>query len=129
MSNVLVTGGAGFIGSHVTEELVGRGHNVVVLDDLSGGFVDNIVDGARFVEGSINDVALVETLFAEGRFEHVFHLAAYAAEGLSHFIRRFNYNNNLIGSINLINAVGQSRRELLRVHLVDRGVRRAASCR
>ena len=100
----LVTGGAGFIGSHVTEELVRRGHNVVVLDDLSGGFVDNIVDGARFVEGSINDVALVETLFAEGRFEHVYHLAAYAAEGLSHFIRRFNYNNNLIGSINLINA-------------------------
>ena len=104
MSNILVTGGAGFIGSHVTEELVKRGHNVVVLDDLSGGFVDNIVDGARFVEGSINDIALVETLFAEGRFEHVFHLAAYAAEGLSHFIRRFNYTNNLIGSINLINA-------------------------
>lgn len=104
MSNVLVTGGAGFIGSHVTEELVKRGHNVVVLDDLSGGFADNVVDGARFVEGSINDADLVERLFREARFEQVFHLAAYAAEGLSHFIRRFNYNNNLIGSINLVNA-------------------------
>lgn len=104
MSNVLVTGGAGFIGAHVTEELVKRGYRVTVLDDLSGGFVDNIVDGAEFVQGSINDVALIDRLFTEKRFEYVYHLAAYAAEGLSHFIKRFNYNNNLIGSVNLINA-------------------------
>lgn len=104
MNNILVTGGAGFIGSHVTEELVNRGHQVTVLDDLSGGFLDNVVDGATFIQGSINDVALVEDLFAQKDFDYVFHLAAYAAEGLSHFIKRFNYNNNLIGSVNLINA-------------------------
>ncbi len=104
MSKILVTGGAGFIGSHVTEELLKRGHLVTVLDDLSGGFVDNVVAGAEFVKGSINDVALVNQLFEHGRFEYVYHLAAYAAEGLSHFIKRFNYNNNLIGSVNLINA-------------------------
>jgi UDP-glucose 4-epimerase len=104
MSKILVTGGAGFIGSHVTEELVNRGHDVTVLDDLSGGFVDNIVEGIEFVDGSINDVARVNTLFEQQRFDYVYHLAAYAAEGLSHFIKRFNYNNNLIGSINLINA-------------------------
>ncbi|HIE56929.1 MAG TPA: NAD-dependent epimerase/dehydratase family protein [Anaerolineales bacterium] len=104
MSKILVTGGAGFIGSHVAEELVRSGHEVIVLDDLSGGFADNVPDGARFVEGSINDLALINRLFAEERFEYVFHLAAYAAEGLSHFIKRFNYNNNLMGSINLINA-------------------------
>lgn len=104
MSNILVTGGAGFVGAHVTEELVKRGHNVLVLDDLSGGFVDNVVSGAEFVQGSINDVALIDRLFGEKQFEYVFHLAAYAAEGLSHFIKRFNYNNNLIGSVNLINA-------------------------
>jgi UDP-glucose 4-epimerase len=62
------------------------------------------VQGARFVEGSINDVDLVNNLFEECQFDYVYHLAAYAAEGLSHFIKRFNYNNNLIGSINLINA-------------------------
>jgi UDP-glucose 4-epimerase len=56
------------------------------------------------VEGSITDAALVEQLFAGNKFEHVFHLAAYAAEGLSHFIKRFNYTNNLLGSVNLINA-------------------------
>jgi UDP-glucose 4-epimerase len=104
MSNVLVTGGAGFIGSHVTEELLKSGHQVVVLDDLSGGFVDNIVDGAGFVQGSVNDVDLVQALFSEHQFKYVFHLAAYAAEGLSHFIKRFNYTNNLIGSVNLINT-------------------------
>ena len=104
MSKVLVTGGAGFIGSHVTEALIGSGHSVVVLDDLSGGFEDNVLPGAEFVQGSITDVELVSKLFAENEFEYVFHLAAYAAEGLSHFIKRFNYNNNLIGSVNLINA-------------------------
>jgi UDP-glucose 4-epimerase len=104
MSKILVTGGAGFIGSHVAEELVDRGHDVTVLDDLSGGFADNVVDGARFIQGSINDVELVNRLFDQAQFDHVYHLAAYAAEGLSHFIKRFNYNNNLIGSINLINA-------------------------
>ena len=104
MSKVLVTGGAGFIGSHVTDELVRRGHRVIVLDDLSGGFKENVIPPAEFVEGSITDVALVNRLFEEHRFEYVYHLAAYAAEGLSHFIKRFNYTNNLIGSVNLINA-------------------------
>ena len=104
MSNILVTGGAGFIGSHVTEELVDRGHVVIVLDDLSGGFMDNVPRGTNFVPGSITDEDLVNNLFEQEQFEHVFHLAAYAAEGLSHFIKRFNYNNNLIGSVNLINA-------------------------
>jgi UDP-glucose 4-epimerase len=104
MSEILVTGGAGFIGSHVTEELFKRGHSVTVLDDLSGGFVDNLVDGVRFVKGSITDFQLVNELFENGHFEYVYHLAAYAAEGLSHFIKRFNYTNNLIGSVNLINA-------------------------
>ncbi len=103
-STVLVTGGAGFIGSHVVTELLARGHRVVALDDLSGGFRANVDERATFVEGSILDVALIERLFDEQRFAYVFHLAAYAAEGLSPFIRRFNYQNNLIGSVNLINA-------------------------
>lgn len=104
MPRVLVTGGAGFIGSHVAEHLVHRGHAVTVLDDLSGGYRDNVPPGAEFVHGSITDVELVNDLFAQRRFAHVFHLAAYAAENLSHFIKRFNYTNNLTGSVNLINA-------------------------
>ena len=104
MSRVLVTGGAGFIGSHVADALLARGHSVAVLDDLSGGFRQNVPAAASFIEGSVTDAALVERICAEGAFHHVYHLAAYAAEGLSHFIRRFNYTNNVIGSVNLINA-------------------------
>ena len=100
----LVTGGAGFLGSHVADALLAAGDEVVVLDDLSGGFRDNVPEGAAFVEGSICDHKLVDRLFADHRFEAVFHLAAYAAEVLSPFIRRFNYENNLVGSANLVNA-------------------------
>lgn len=100
----LVTGGAGFMGSHVADHLLRMGHDVVVLDDLSGGFEDNVPAGATFVKGSILEPDLIDRLFERHGFTHVYHLAAYAAEGLSHFIKRFNYNNNLIGSVNLINA-------------------------
>ncbi len=103
MPKSLVTGGAGFIGAHVTNELVKMGHSVVVLDDLSGGFAENVNPAALFIEGSITDHELLAKLFNEHRFDYVYHLAAYAAEGLSHFIKRFNYTNNLIGSVNLIN--------------------------
>jgi UDP-glucose 4-epimerase len=104
MKTVLVTGGAGFIGAHVAEALLRRGCRVTVLDDLSGGFEDNIPAGATFVRGSVTDATLVDRLCADGGFDYVYHLAAYAAEGLSHFIKRFNYTNNIIGSVNLINA-------------------------
>jgi len=100
----LVSGAAGFIGSHVVDELLSMGHEVVALDDLSGGYRDNVNPAARFLEGSCTDAALVDRLFNEHKFDYVYHLAAYAAEGLSHFIRRFNYTNNVIGSMTLINA-------------------------
>ena len=100
----LVTGGAGFMGSHVAEHALRLGHDVVVLDDLSGGFRDNVPAKATFIEGSVLDHELINRLFDRYSFDYVYHLAAYAAEGLSHFIKRFNYNNNLIGSVNLVNA-------------------------
>ena len=99
----LVTGGAGFIGSHVANELLKMNHIVIVLDDLSGGFTRNINPNCIFVNGSITDENVLDKIFNQYQIDYVYHLAAYAAEGLSHFIRKFNYENNLIGSINLIN--------------------------
>jgi len=99
----LVTGAAGFIGSHVAEQLLAAGTEVVALDDLSGGFADNVPKGAIFQEGSVLDKALLRHIFTEHKIDTVYHLAAYAAEGLSHFIRAFNYENNVVGSMNVLN--------------------------
>jgi len=108
-STSLVTGGAGFLGAHVTSELLRRGHSVVVLDDLSGGFEANVPEGAKFVKGSVTDARLVAEVFERHPIDYVFHLAAYAAEGLSHFIKRFNYANNVLGSVTLINEAIEHR--------------------
>jgi UDP-glucose 4-epimerase len=99
---VLVTGGAGFIASHVAKDCRDLGHEVVIVDDLSGGFMENIPSEVRFIEGDLKNASFVSSLMEEERFDVVYHLAAYAAEGLSHFIRNYNYQNNLVASTNLI---------------------------
>ena len=81
MKTVLVTGGAGFIGSCLTNYLVEKlSYNVVVLDDLSGGFTENINRNVKFYQASINDIDKLETVFKTHNFDYVYHLAAYAAE-------------------------------------------------
>lgn len=97
-----MTGGAGFIGSHVVQELLEQGDRVLAIDDLSGGFQENIASGAEFEQRSINGD--IDGLFDAWRPEVVYHLAAYAAEGLSHHIPLFNYGNNLQGTVNLLSA-------------------------
>ncbi len=99
----LVTGAAGFIGSHVVDACLQLGLSVVATDDLSGGFRENVSADARWVEGDLRDASFVRSLWNEGPFEIVYHLGAYAAEGLSHFVRAFNYRNNLEASVNLVN--------------------------
>ena len=99
----LVTGAAGFIGSHVAEQCAALGMHVVATDDLSGGFRDNVPAGVEWVQGDLRDPTFTAGLFHGRRVDFIYHLAAYAAEGLSHFIRRYNYQTNLVASVNLLN--------------------------
>lgn len=103
---ILLTGAAGFIGSHVARDLLrfyGREYWIIAVDDLSGGFVENLPEGVEFVCADVSDQRIVSSIFRAYKPRFVFHLAAYAAEGLSFFIQNFNARNNLIASINLIN--------------------------
>ncbi len=99
----LVTGAAGFIGSHVVDGCLELGMDVVATDDLSGGYVENVSQKAELLVGDLRDAGFVASLWDGRAFDHVYHLGAYAAEGLSHFVRAFNYRTNLEASINLIN--------------------------
>jgi UDP-glucose 4-epimerase len=99
----LVTGAAGFIGSHVVDACLALGMEVVATDDLSGGFRENVPAGAQWVRGDLRDADFTRSLWDGGRFDFVYHIAAYAAEGLSHFIRAYNYRTNLEASVHLIN--------------------------
>jgi UDP-glucose 4-epimerase len=101
---VLVTGAAGFMGSHVVDACLELGMDVVATDDLSGGYRENVSTDAHWVHGDIRSADFVRSLWDHGPYDYVYHLAAYAAEGLSHFIRAYNYRTNLEASINLINA-------------------------
>src|SRR3712207_2712302 len=102
-ARALITGAAGFIGSHVADGCLELGMEVVATDDLSGGFRENVPDGAQWVEGDLRDADFVASLWDGGRLDYVYHLGAYAAEGLSHFILAVNYRNNLEASVNLVN--------------------------
>jgi UDP-glucose 4-epimerase len=101
--HALVTGAAGFIGSHVAEACLGLGMSVVATDDLSGGYRENVPEGVDWIEGDLRDADFVADLWTDRPFDYVYHLGAYAAEGLSHFIRAYNYRTNLEASVNLIN--------------------------
>jgi UDP-glucose 4-epimerase len=103
MTVSLVTGGCGFLGSHVCSHLLKMGHQVVALDDLSGE-TNNLQYGAEIIPESITNEGRIRYIFNHQHFDYVFHLAAYASEGLSHHIRTHLYTNNIVGSANLINA-------------------------
>jgi len=102
----IVTGAAGFIGSHVAEFLVAAGWEVLAIDDLSGGVRENVPDGASFEQRDCGDE--IDGLFSQFRPTAVYHLAAYAAEGLSHHIPVFNYQNNVVATANVLSAAYRS---------------------
>lgn len=102
---VIVTGVAGLIGSRLSTWILENVPNaeVIGVDDLSGGYLENVDPLVHFHKmdcGSDSFTSLVERT----KPDYIFHLAAYAAEGLSPFIRKFNYQNNLLCTANIVNA-------------------------
>jgi UDP-glucose 4-epimerase len=99
---VLVTGGAGFIGSHVAEALVARGEDVVVLDDLSSGKRENLPDGVELVEGDVREPQ--DELFAGVKPTHCYHLAAQIDVRVSVAQPEHDAQINVLGTVNLLQA-------------------------
>ena len=102
-TKVLISGVAGLIGSHMAEYLVSKGYDVYGIDNLSGGYIENVPNGVTFYSNDLGDKKAIGRLFKKIKPDYVYHFAAYAAEGLSPFIRNFNYQNNLVCSANVIN--------------------------
>ena len=106
MKTILITGIAGLIGSRFSKWVLDNtDYRIVGIDDLSGGYLENVDSRCTFYNIDLaSSQKDVYRIFENHNIEVIYHFAAYAAEGLSPFIRKFNYENNLISSTNLINA-------------------------
>jgi len=108
--NILIIGGAGYIGSHVVQEFLERGHRVTVYDNLSSGLRENLFSEAQFIHGDIHDYpALVHTMKGDGApYDALIHLAASKAAGESMLNPEKYSRNNIMGTLNILNAVTET---------------------
>lgn len=103
MKTILITGVAGLIGSRLADWIIENKpeYKVVGIDDLSGGYIENVNPNVKFYNCNLLDD--ISHIFYENKPDYVYHFAAYAAEGLSPFIRKYNYKNNLVATASVIN--------------------------
>jgi UDP-glucose 4-epimerase len=110
--NILVIGGAGYIGSHVVREFLDHGETVTVFDNFSSGLRENLFPQAKFVYGSIMDypalVAVCRAGVEKQKFDAVVHLAAFKAAGESMLAPEKYSVNNISGTINILNAMAET---------------------
>ena len=101
---VLITGVAGLLGSSLADWIIENKPEIEVvgIDDLSGGYLENVNPKVKFWQMNLVEHP-IENCFTTNEFDYVFHFAAYAAEGLSPFIRRYNYDNNLVATARVVN--------------------------
>jgi len=110
--NILVTGGAGFIGSHLTERMLAEGHQVTIFDDFNTYYdpaikwqnISSFKDQITLVEGDIRDAILVERTFAKGNFDQIIHIAARAGVRPSIKDPKLYFTTNIDGTFNLLDA-------------------------
>jgi len=105
---ILVTGGAGYIGAHVVHLLLKQGHKVIVLDNLSTGYRENIPAEAKFIEGGLKDINLLKDLFATMKFDLVMHFAASIEVEESVLNPEKYFQNNIICTYNLLSAMNEA---------------------
>jgi len=103
---VLITGVAGLMGSRLADYITDRNlaSEIIGVDDLSGGYRENVNSKVKLYVEDVSDGDGLDAIFKEHRPDYVFHFAAYAAECLSPFIRRYNYTNNLVATANVVNC-------------------------
>jgi UDP-glucose 4-epimerase len=104
-ANILVVGGAGYIGSHMVKALNAKGFSTITLDNLSNGYRDAVVAG-EFIQGDLADRALLERLFSQRKIDAVMHFASYIQVGESVKNPAKYYENNVVNTLNLLNAMG-----------------------
>jgi len=105
--NILVTGGAGYIGSHMVKMLLDEGHRVTVLDNLSTGYRDAVIGGS-FVEADTGDAVVLDQLFAGEQFDAVMHFAAFIEVGESVLEPQKYYANNAARTMILLEAMARN---------------------
>ncbi len=106
--SILVTGGAGYIGSHFVRMLQSLGKKIVIADNLSRGHLESIPKGVDFINVDLKDYSATEQIFNNYRIESIVHFAAYAYVGESVENPELYYENNVIGSFNLIKAANRA---------------------
>ena len=106
--NILVTGGAGYIGSATAEALLEAGHSVTVYDSLSSGHREAVPQGARFIRANLSDVETVKAVLEEGRFDAVMHFAAFIEAGESMKAPGRFFENNFVNSLRLIETAART---------------------
>lgn len=108
MSKYLVTGGAGYIGGACVEKMIDRGDEVVVLDNLSTGHLENVNSKAKFIKGSVGDKDLLDKLFTDHQIDAVLHFAGFIQVGESVKFPGKYFENNLAQGINLLESMAKS---------------------
>jgi UDP-glucose 4-epimerase len=105
--NILVIGGAGYIGSSCVNDLVNKGYSVVVLDNLSSGQIEKVNKNASIIQGDILETQNLDKVFGENSFDTVIHFAAKKAVGESEENPELYFQNNVIGTLNILSMMSK----------------------
>ena len=107
-NNILITGGAGYIGSHIVEQLVKTNSNIVILDNLVTGYKKLINKKAKFINADVKNKTKLTKIINDYKIDSIIHLAAYLNVNEAEKNKKYYYENNIKGTLNLVNACRKS---------------------